>query len=289
MPWAMPVDQRLDEALSLTWTTPPLEGDLEVTGNPVAVLHVSSSAETAYFHVKLTDVAPDGTSKWLTDGGLLGTHRTSHSRPEPMAPGEVYELCIDMKYVSYLFEKGHRIRLSVASADFQNAWPTPFPAVNSVYCGRNCPSRVVLPLTPARAPSLPEPQFEPSPHSSATREDLPPNRHEITHDHVAGTVTATLERDGTGRAVPGRAWSTYTVAPKNPAENRAEGRLRVRAATSGQEDRRRGEGGSEQRRRGLPFFVRSGSDRRRRPLLRQELERHRAQGSGLSARGIAYD
>ena len=124
MPWAMPVDQRLDEALSLTWTTPPLERDLEVTGNPVAVLHVSSSAETAYFHVKLTDVAPDGTSKWLTDGGLLGTHRTSHARPEPMEPGKVYELRIDMKYVSYLFEKGHRIRLSVASADFQNAWPT---------------------------------------------------------------------------------------------------------------------------------------------------------------------
>ena len=150
MPWAMPVDQRLDEALSLTWTTPPLERDLEVTGNPVAVLHVCSSAETAYFHVKLTDVAPDGTSKWLTDGGLLGTHRTSHTRPEPMEPGEIYELRIDMKYVSYLFEKGHRIRLSVAGADFQNAWPTPLPAVNSLHCGRDYPSRVVLPLTPAR-------------------------------------------------------------------------------------------------------------------------------------------
>ncbi len=218
MPWAMPVDQRLDEALSLTWTTPPLERDLEVTGNPVAVLHVSSSAETAYFHVKLTDVAPDGTSKWLTDGGLLGTHRNSHSSPEPMEPGQIYELRIDMKYVSYLFEKGHRIRLSVAGADFQNAWPTPLPAVNSLHCGRDHPSRVVLPLTPARNSTLPEPAFEPSPCPPATMEDLPPNRHEITHDHVAGTVTATLERDGTGRAVSGRAWSTYTVSPQNPAE-----------------------------------------------------------------------
>ena len=217
MPWAMPVDQRLDEALSLTWTTPPLERDLEVTGNPVAVLHVSSSAETAYFHVKLTDVAPDGTSKWLTDGGLLGTHRSSHTRPEPMEPGEIYELRIDMKYVSYLFEKGHRIRLSVAGADFQNAWPTPLPAVNSLHCGRDHPSRVVLPLTPARSRSLPEPAFEPSPRPPATMEDLPPNRHEITHDHVAGTVTAELARDSTGSAVPGRAWSRYTVSPKNPA------------------------------------------------------------------------
>ena len=285
MPWAMPVDQRLDEALSLTWTTPPLEENLEVTGNPVAVLHVSSSAETAYFHVKLTDVAPDGTSKWLTDGGLLGTHRNSHSSPEPMEPGEVYELRIDMKYVSYLFEKGHRIRVSVASADFQNAWPTPLPAVNSVYCGRDCPSRAVLPLTPARAPSLPEPQFEPSPHSPATMDDLPPNRHEITHDHVAGTVTATLERDGTGGAVPGRAWSTYTVSPKNPAETVLKAgyvyepphphkRIVVEAKEELRSDAEC-----------YCFDDRGGSDRRRRPLFRQELERHRAEGAGLRRRG----
>ena len=125
MPWAMPVDQRLDEALSLTYTTPPLEQDLEVTGNPKAVLHVASSVDTAYFHVKLTDVAPDGTSKWLADGGLLATHRNSHSNPEPMEPDKVYELEIDLKYVSYLFEKGHRIRVSVASADFQMRGPRP--------------------------------------------------------------------------------------------------------------------------------------------------------------------
>ena len=82
---------------------------------------------------------------------------------------------------------------------------------------------MVLPLTPARSPSLPEPEFEPSPHFPATMEDLPVHRHEITHDHVAGTVTATLERDGTGRAVPGRARSTHTVSPKNPAETVLKG------------------------------------------------------------------
>ena len=49
-------------------------------------------------------------------------------------------------------------------------------------------------------------------------EDLPPSRHEITHDHVAGTVTAELARGSTGSAVAGRAWSRYTVSPRNPAE-----------------------------------------------------------------------
>ena len=143
MPWAMPVDQRLDEACSMTYTTSPLEQDLEVTGNPKAVLHAASTADTAYFHVKLTDVAPDGTSKWLTDGGLLATHRNSHSSRNRWSRAQIYELEIDLKYVSYLFEKGHRIRVSVASADFQNAWPTAKPAVNRLHRDRRYPSHVV--------------------------------------------------------------------------------------------------------------------------------------------------
>ena len=69
--------------------------------------------------MKLTDVAPDGTSKWLTDGGPLATHRNSHSKPEPTEMGQIYEMETDLRYVAYLFEKGHRIRLSVASAYFQ--------------------------------------------------------------------------------------------------------------------------------------------------------------------------
>ena len=37
-------DQRPDEALSLTYTTPPLEEDIHVLGRPRAELHVTSSA-----------------------------------------------------------------------------------------------------------------------------------------------------------------------------------------------------------------------------------------------------
>ena len=49
-------DQRYDEALSLNYTSPPLEENVELTGNPSAILYVASSAKTAYFHVKVTDV-----------------------------------------------------------------------------------------------------------------------------------------------------------------------------------------------------------------------------------------
>ena len=219
MPWAMPVDQRLDEAWSLTYTTPPLEEDLEVTGNPKAVLHVASTTDTAYFHVKLTDVAPDGTSKWLADGGLLATHRNSHSEPERMEPGRIYELEVDLKYVSYLFEKGHCIRVSVASADFQNAWPTAKPAVNRLHRDRRYPSHIVLPITPVQSPKLSAPDLKPSPRPAATMGDISRNtRHEISHDLVDDTVTATLERVSKTGPAPGLAHSTYTVSRCNPAE-----------------------------------------------------------------------
>ena len=225
MPWAMPVDQRLDESWSLTYTTPPLEEDVEITGNPKAVLHVASSADTAYFHVKLTDVAPDGTSKWLSDGGLLGTHRNSHSEPKPMEPDRVYELRIDLKYISYLFEKGHSIRISIASADFQNAWPTAKPAVNRLYRDRRYPSHIVLPITPAQRQRLNAPDLKPSPRPAATMDDISgTTRHEIKHDLVNDTVTATLERISPKGPAPGLAHSTYTVSLRNPADTALKAR-----------------------------------------------------------------
>src|SRR5438128_12627162 len=56
LPWAMPLDQRPDEIKSLTFTTAPFERETELTGGPQAVLYVSSTAESGYFHVKISDV-----------------------------------------------------------------------------------------------------------------------------------------------------------------------------------------------------------------------------------------
>src|ERR1700693_5744683 len=66
-PWAMPIDQRPDEAFSLLFTTEQLHAPLELLGEPVVLLHASSTAEIAYFHVKLCDVAEDGTSRLICD------------------------------------------------------------------------------------------------------------------------------------------------------------------------------------------------------------------------------
>jgi len=77
--WGMPDDQRLDDGLSLIYTSEPFgEEEAEITGPSVAHLWLSSTAEVAFVSVKLFDVAPDGTSALITKGVLNLTHRHSH-------------------------------------------------------------------------------------------------------------------------------------------------------------------------------------------------------------------
>src|SRR6185437_11829305 len=111
---------------------------------------------------KLCDVAPDGTSRLICDGGLLATHRTSHEAPDPLVRGAIYELRIPLRDCAYRIDPGHRLRLAIASAEFQNAWPTGAPAINTVHRGDAHPSCIVLPLARPDQEPLPPPDFAPS-------------------------------------------------------------------------------------------------------------------------------
>ena len=214
LPWGMPIDQRLDEAFSVTYTTPPLEAELEVTGTPTAVLNISSSAEVAYFRVKLIDVAPDGTSKLVRYGGLNATHRNSHFEPEPLEPGRTHEIKVELKTISYVYAPGHRIRVAVTSADIQNAWPTAQSATNTIHRGGSFPSRIILPAIPRQSPSLPPPDLKILP--SADPDILAkPTEYSITRDLVNETATVRLSVDDReyGRLIE----SSFTVSSKEPA------------------------------------------------------------------------
>jgi len=162
-PRVLYLDQRIDEAFSLNYTSPPLTEDVEVTGFPKAILFVSSTADIAAFVVKLNDVAEDGTSAFVSKGYLNATRRNSFTSPEPLKPGEVYELTIPMEATSWIFEKKHRIRVSIQSGDWPNVWPTPRKAVNSIYRNKIQQSRVILPTIPPSSDELPKPEFLPPP------------------------------------------------------------------------------------------------------------------------------
>jgi putative CocE/NonD family hydrolase len=54
----------------------------------------------------------------LTDGILRARYRYSLEKPQPLRPGEVYELCIDLWATANRFRAGHRIRVEISSSNF---------------------------------------------------------------------------------------------------------------------------------------------------------------------------
>src|SRR5271155_805566 len=108
-------DGRVDPARRvLTFTSAPLEADLEVTGPIVLKLHASSTAIDTQFIVKLTDQHPqDAASRAKAEHRDKDAARSTperpfytHTNPQPLKPGEIYEFDIEVLPVSYVFKKG---------------------------------------------------------------------------------------------------------------------------------------------------------------------------------------
>ena len=221
-PWGTPIDQRPDDAYSVLYDTAPLAKKMELLGEPQACLHVSSTAEIAYFHIRLCDVAPDGASRLISDGGLLATHRASHERPEPLVSGEIYELYFPLQHCAYALGAGHRLRVAVASAEFQNAWPTGMRAQNSIFRGRSFPSRIVLPVAGMQHEPRFPPHFEETPFPPLRGITAP--TYAMHHDLVEDTVTCELANTDE----IGLNKSRYTVSNRNPAVSIIDSSFRYR-------------------------------------------------------------
>ena len=140
LPWGQPLDQRADDAWSLT-TDWPVAAPTEVLGHVVVRATVTSDQPVAYLSVKLNDVWPDGTSALVTRGLLNLTHRVDP--PAPLVPGEPYEVEVEMEATSWVFPAGHSIRLSVAGTDWPNTWVPPRPG--------HADRRVIADATPGPA------------------------------------------------------------------------------------------------------------------------------------------
>ena len=108
----------LDRDDVLTYQTPPLEQDLEVTG-PISVeLYASSSAPDTDFTATLVDVYPDGYSLLIQEGILRASFRNRDGELSPIEPGQVYKFSIDLWATSYTIPAGHSVRLEISSSNF---------------------------------------------------------------------------------------------------------------------------------------------------------------------------
>lgn len=117
---AGPMDQRTIEARSdvLVFTTPTLEEPLEVTGQIKATIYLTTDVVDTDITVRLTDVYPDGRSMLVTDGIARASHRESLTYRKPLVPGEKYAIDVDLWATSLIFNKGHKIRITVAGTNF---------------------------------------------------------------------------------------------------------------------------------------------------------------------------
>ena len=92
--------------------------DVEVTGPVFLHLSAESTAPDTDFTGTLVDVHPDGKAIIICEGLLRCRYRDSIEEPTLMAPGEAYELTVDMWETSNVFKVGHQIRLEVSSSNF---------------------------------------------------------------------------------------------------------------------------------------------------------------------------
>jgi putative CocE/NonD family hydrolase len=157
-----PVDQRVVDGRQdvLCYTGPVLTEAIEVTGPVKLQVYVSASTVDTDVTAKLIDVFPDGRAINLCDGILRLRYRNDLSRPEPMTPGEVYEVTVAMAVTSNVFLPGHRIRLDVSGSNFprydrnsntggviaSEALEDMVAVDTTVHHGGSRPSKLVLPV-----------------------------------------------------------------------------------------------------------------------------------------------
>ena len=155
-----------DENL-LVFTSAPFAQDMEITGTPVATLHVAVDRGDGLFIAYLEDVSPDGHVTYVTEGVLRGIHRGSTFEPRryqqpgpdrsfaqcdarPILIDVMTEITFPLLPTSWLLRYGHRIRLALAGADVDSfaRVPAQGPMRWRVSLGGEEPSFIDIPMCP---------------------------------------------------------------------------------------------------------------------------------------------
>lgn len=142
-----------------TFTTEPLEAPVEWTGRIRAEIYLSSTARDTDLIVRVSDVYPDGRSILLVDYPWRVRYREGFDREVLLTPGQVARVAFDVGWISQIFNRGHRIRVTIASTGSPLYEPNPqtgdpltieFPketvvATNTLHHEARHPSRLLVP------------------------------------------------------------------------------------------------------------------------------------------------
>jgi hypothetical protein len=145
----------------LTFDSPALDADTEVTGPIQAKMFISCDCRDLDLWVRLLDVAPDGTAFNLMSPGLdvqRASYRDLAHGRQLLTPGQVYQITLEHLITSNVFLKGHRIRVQISgsffpnfsrnlqSGELENTSAKMQKATIHIYHDTDRPSQVILPI-----------------------------------------------------------------------------------------------------------------------------------------------
>jgi putative CocE/NonD family hydrolase len=159
----------------LTFTSEPLEADLEVVGPVKLVLYAASSNTDTDFIVKLSEQLPQAPGEQnsvqprfrvVSKGWMKASHRElnpqlsteyapwySHQRVEPLEPGKPYRFEVPVMPTANLFKKASRIRLELANGDssltdfvFEHVYLPNKIGQDTIFHSAAQPSQLLLPV-----------------------------------------------------------------------------------------------------------------------------------------------
>jgi hypothetical protein len=170
-------DARPDPARRvLTFTSAPLQAELEIAGPMKLVLYAASTQKDTDFIVKLSEQYAQSAEERskdinpryqiVTKGWLRASHRKTdpklsaehapyytHTQPQPITPGKVVRYEIAVMPTAHRFARGSRIRLELANGDssvtelvFAHEYSPAKIGRDTIFHDQRYPSQIALPV-----------------------------------------------------------------------------------------------------------------------------------------------
>ncbi len=232
-----PTDQRRDDALSVCFDTEVLTADLNVVGNPKLKLKVSSDKACGQLTARLSDIASDGQVTRVTYGMINLSNRDALESAQDVAPGEAYEIELQLDFIAQTIPKGHKMRIALSSSYFPLLWPTPEKAAITLEPGAQSLLLPVYNGEPIENPFEPPVSAEPE---KITQLREASNKRTITEDVATGIVSIDIEDDfGSmrfdqhGMCVEQIAKEHYSVHLDDPNQTKAQTHWYYRTSRDG--------------------------------------------------------